>query len=135
MFLTSVESRIRRKVFLTVAGGLIATGLVIRSVGSPPGWLSDHGGGMIYVLFWCFAARYAWPESAASRIVVAVLGATCVVEGLQLWHPLWLESVRSTSLGSILLGSSFDVLDIMHYSLAAGIGLLALRWLDGSREA
>ena len=114
-----------------LAVGLIPIGLATRGV---PGWVNDHGGGIVYVLFWCFAARAVWPGASALRIVAVVLGGTCAVEVLQLWHPPWLESIRSSLLGSVLLGRAFDFLDIAHYVAAATIGYLSLRWLESARE-
>ena len=112
---------------LGLAIALIPVGLATRG-GS--GWLDDHAGGIVYVLFWCFAARVIWPGSRALWVAVSVLAGTCVVEGLQLWHPPWLESIRATPFGSVLLGSSFDALDFAHYIGAAAVGYLALRRLE-----
>jgi len=46
-----------------------------------------------------------------------VLGITCSIECLQLWHPLFLESIRSTFIGGTLIGTTFSWWDFPHYAI------------------
>ena len=36
---------------------------------------------------------------------------TCVLDVLQLWHPMFLENVRATFLGNAILGTTFVLWD------------------------
>jgi hypothetical protein len=123
-----------RIVHILSACGLVVLGLAIRWFGSSTGWLNNYGGGIVYVWFWSVTVLAVWPYARTGRVVGSVLGATCLVETMQLWHPPWLESIRASPFGSIFLGRTFDALDIVHYVVAAAIGYGALRWLEPSKE-
>ena len=41
---------------------------------------------------------------------------------LQLWHPLFLEVIRSTFTGSTLIGTTFVWLDFTHYVIGCYAG-------------
>ncbi len=92
-------------------------------------WVNHSLGGTFYVMFWCLAARFLLPKTSAARIAVAVLAATCCIEFLQLWHPPFLEMLRSHFIGAAILGNTFDWFDFPSYFLGAGIAWLWLRLL------
>jgi hypothetical protein len=85
-------------------------------------WLRDASGGVIYVVFWMLAAACVWPRAKAGRIAFAVFFATCGLEFLQLWHPGWLEEVRRTLPGRLVLGTTFSWSDFAPYAAGAGLG-------------
>ena len=68
-------------------------------------------------------------DGSSSNISLAVLAATCALEFLQLWHPVWLERIRSTFIGRCLLGTTFGWSDFPPYFLGAVIGWALLRIL------
>ena len=58
------------------------------------------------------------------------------VELLQLYHMPWLDSVRSTTFGHLVLGSGFDPIDLIWYGVGIGVGGLleaGLFWLARRR--
>lgn len=63
-------------------------------------------------MFWILLVLLLRPALPARLVAVAVLGATCLLEGLQLWKPPALEAVRSTFLGRALIGSTFSGWDV-----------------------
>jgi hypothetical protein len=89
------------------------------------GWVADSLGGVLYEIFWCLAAALVFRRTDEKRIAVRVFLATCLLEILQLWHPPFLETVRSTFIGRTLIGTSFSWLDFPHYA----IGCLAGWWM------
>jgi len=44
----------------------------------------------------------------------------CAVEFSQLWHTPWLNAVRRTTAGHLVLGSGFNARDLVAY--AGGVG-------------
>ena len=58
----------------------------------------------------------------ATWIAAGVVLVTCGLEFLQLWHPPWLQAIRSTFLGASLLGTSFSWWDFPAYVVGAGVG-------------
>lgn len=89
--------------------------------------LRDGLGGAAYVIFFVLGIAIIKPASSAARIALIVLGVTCVLEFLQLWHPLWLERIRRTFLGRVLLGTTFDWTDFPPYLAGALIGGMLVR--------
>ncbi len=67
------------------------------------------------------------PYANAIWAVCSVLGITCVLEFLQLWHPLVLESIRSTFIGSTLIGTAFTWWDFPHYFIGCFVSWLIIK--------
>jgi hypothetical protein len=99
-------------------------------------WVNDSLGGLFYELFWCLVLSVVFPGLPAGRIAMGVLAATCALEFLQLWHPWFLELLRSHFLGEAILGTTFDWLDFPYYFAGSGLGWLWLRLMhhDGRRR-
>ena len=107
---------------------LVPTGFGLKLYAGPlSGWVNDSFAGAAYVCFWCLVLFVAWPrQRAVAPIVIGVLAATCGLELLQLWHPPFLQAVRSTFLGRALIGTTFVPADFLYYVLGSGI---AWAWL------
>jgi hypothetical protein len=90
-------------------------------------WVNDSLGGVFYVIFWCVVFSFCLPTVRAARIALAVLAATCCLEFLQMWHPPFLEFLRSFFIGRTILGSSFDWYDFPYYFLGAALGWLWMK--------
>ncbi len=75
----------------------------------PPGawWFNDYAGGIFYEIFWCLVVILLLPYTSAFLVASFVLVITCFLEFLQLWHPPFLEAIRSTFIGSALIGTTF----------------------------
>jgi len=65
-----------------------------------------------------------------NKIPLWVFIITCALEVLQLWHPKFLEMIRSSFIGSALIGTTFSWLDFPHYAIGCFIGWQWLRWLE-----
>lgn len=90
--------------------------------GPAAGWVHDSLGGVFYVIFWCLLASLLRPRWKPHRIAAGVLAATCALEFLQLWHPPFLEFLRSYFLGAAILGTTFDWMDFPYYFAGAILG-------------
>lgn len=71
--------------------------------------------GALYVIFWCLVLFWAFPKLAPLKNIGLVFVGTCTLEVLQLWHPTFLETARSTFLGRTILGGTFDPTDFFYY--------------------
>ena len=109
---------------------VIPIGFFTKSYTGPASaWVQDHLGGLLYVVFWCLAARLVFRKANPLIIAGTVLVATCCLEVLQLWHPPFLEIIRSTFLGRTLIGTTFSVPDFPYYVLGAVVAWVWLRFL------
>lgn len=120
----------------TLAAGLALAsgfaGLACKYYHGPAaGWVNNWGPASVaYELFFVFACFFLWPyRAAAPRIAVGVFVATCLVEILQLWHPAWLDTIRTTFIGKSVLGNSFSWWDFPAYLVGSAAGWGCLVWL------
>lgn len=84
-------------------------------------------GGALYEVFWVLLVLLVWPGLSPFRVAVGVLSVTSVLEVAQLWHPPWLQAIRSTFLGHAVLGSTFAWLDFPWYVAGCILALLICR--------
>ncbi len=92
-------------------------------------WFNNYGAGLVYEIFWCLVVFLLVRPVRENTVKIAVMVfvGTCLLEVLQLWHPMFLESIRKTFLGSAILGTTFVWWDFPHYVLGSTIGLLWMR--------
>ncbi len=97
-------------------------------------WFNNYAGGILYEMFWCFVATLVFPYARAFWIACLVLGITCFLECLQLWNPLFLESIRSTFIGNTLIGSTFAWWDFPHYIIGCFAGWYIIKSKRGENK-
>jgi len=93
-------------------------------------WFNDYGAGLLYEIFWILIVFAIFSrKKLINKIPVWVFIITCALEVLQLWHPKFLEMIRSSFIGSALIGTTFAWWDFAHYAFGCFLGWLWLRWL------
>lgn len=90
-----------------------------------PGWIAANLGGAIYVMFWGFSVLAIFPQLSPLKVALWAFAATCAVEFLQLWQPPFLQDIRSTRAGRLVLGNTFSWIDFPYYFLGA-VGIVLL---------
>lgn len=85
-------------------------------------WVNDSLSGVFYVIFWCLVVFLFLPRMQPWRIALYVFGLTDVLEVMQLWHPAFLEYLRSYFLGRVVLGTTFAWSDFFYYAAGAILG-------------
>ena len=93
-------------------------------------WVNDSLGGVFYEIFWCLLVFLFFVNIKARVIATSVFIVTCFLEVLQLWHPEFLEIIRSYFIGRTVLGTSFNLYDFIYYFIGSGIGYLILTLLQ-----
>ncbi len=126
---TIVSFFLKRKWILVALFIVTPTGFLFKWYSGPAHrWFNNYGAGVMYEIFWCLLIFFFYPrKKAATKIAVGVLLVTSILETLQLWHPWFLQQVRSTFLGGALLGTTFVWWDFPHYVLGCVIGWLCMR--------
>ena len=107
-----------RLIYIALAFGTIVIGLLVHVAGAPLGAITrDVLGDALWasMIVWLISALV--PRAGlAVRSAIAYL--ICVaVEVSQLYHAPSLDAIRETRLGSLVLGSGFDVRDLASYAL------------------
>ncbi len=120
-----------RKYILIFLFFLIPTGFACKFYHGPLEiWVRNYLVGILYVLFWNLVLLFCFPRrELIGRIVTVVLLVTSFLEVLQLWHPAWLEAIRSHFLGRTLLGTSFAWWDFVHYLMGSMLSVWVMEFL------
>lgn len=92
-------------------------------------WVNNSFSSIFYEMFWIFLAALIWPRLPPGWVAFWVFVVTSVLEFLQLWKPPFLQAIRSTLIGRLLLGNSFVWGDFLYYVLGCAVGWLILRTL------
>ena len=93
-------------------------------------WVNDSLGGVLYVIFWCLFVFLFLGNTKPWKIATGIFAITCLVEFLQLWHPLLLQYFRSHLIGRTVLGTTFTWFDFPYYLVGGGIGWLWMKFLQ-----
>ena len=114
-----------RPIYALLTALVIGIGLLWRSGLLPlSNFLAKYGGDSLWALmvFLCFG--FVFRRSSTLRISLAAVCFAWSVELLQLYHAPWIDAIRSTRPGRLVLGSFFNGPDLIAY--VAGVVLGAL---------
>lgn len=115
-----------RVLYAGLALAVIAAGLLWRSGIIPlPQWLSNNGGDALWALMVFVGFGFLLPR--ASTLMVALLALTFAwgVEFSQLYHTPWIDAIRATIPGRLVLGNTFNWPDLPAYAVGIALGALA----------
>jgi hypothetical protein len=102
---------------------IIPLGLLTKVyLGPGHNWVNHFLGGVFYEIFFCLMAAIFFPAARPWKIAGWVFLITALLEFLQLYHPVWLEWLRATWLGHLLIGSTFNMWDFPHYLFGCALG-------------
>jgi hypothetical protein len=103
----------------------IFLGLLSRSCFNPfPMSFGKYPGDALWAVMLYWIATFIAPARSPGFRSAMALGISILDEISQCFHPAWLDGVRSTTIGHLVLGTDFSVKDIVAY--AVGIGLVAV---------
>ena len=115
-----------RPVYAVAIVLVIGTGLLWRSgLLALPNFVAKYGGDSLWALVVFLCLGFAFNRSSPVRIA---LGAVCFawsVEFLQLYHAPWIDGIRSTRLGRLVLGNMFNSPDLLAYVTGIALGAFA----------
>ena len=98
-------------------------------------WLNDSFSGFLYEIFWCLIISYFLAKTKPWKIALSVFTITCILEFLQLWHPMFLEMIRSTFIGRTILGTSFVLSDFIYYIFGSLAGWIIIKKIKRSTSS
>ena len=95
-------------------------------------WSRDFGGDALYQIALMLVAVLVRPTWRVGRVAWASFGYSCLVEVSQLARTPWLDQVRETIFGRLVLGSTFAWADFGYFAGGSFVGWLVLRRALGS---
>ncbi len=100
---------------------VVATGLLSRSeyASHLPGFIQDYAGDTLWALALYIVLAFFSPGAGTKELLFISLIISFAIEFSQLYQADWINSVRNTKPGGLILGSGFKWSDLLCYS--AGI--------------
>ena len=116
---------------LLVLAAVVALGTLSQLVRVGRDGLFDPEGAasIFYVMGWAIGWLAVFPAARPWVVTGIVLAVTCLLEVAQLWHPPFLEALRATLPGRLLLGTTFSPRDFPAYFVGAAATLVVTRVL------
>jgi glycopeptide antibiotics resistance protein len=110
----------------------IALGLASRSSFIPE-LIYPYLGDVFYALmiFWIFG--FLFPRMSSKKIALISILTCFLIEFSQLYHAEWIDAIRKTRLGGLILGFGFLWSDLVSYVVGGMIGLGLEYMLEKSR--
>jgi Protein of unknown function (DUF2809) len=109
---------------------LVPVGYIVR-FSSIPGLelVVDIFGSVAYEIFWIFLVAFLYPKASPLWTGIGVCLGTCVIEFLQLVQTPFLQSLRATVPGRLILGNTFMWSDFISYFFGSSLGSFSMAWL------
>ena len=119
----------QRLVFLINILAIVPLGYTIRFSHILPEYFHDAGGSIAYQIMWILLVLFIYPRANLRWTAIWACVGACAIEFLQLYQPPWLQAIRATLPGRLLLGTTFLWSDFPAYFFGSYLGWLWVRWL------
>jgi hypothetical protein len=119
----------RRWIYLTAAVATMLAGLGSRKLRNDlPPFVAEYAGDTLWALMLFLLVSTMLARSSIAIRSAISLGLAFSVEFSQLYHAPWIDSIRQTTLGGLVLGSGFLGSDLICYSVGIAVGV-GLEWV------
>jgi len=127
--------RARWRYALAILGTIVA-GLASRAYAADlPWWLAKNAGDALYATMVFWGLGVVAPRARTSRVALAALAFCVAIELTQRFHAPWIDAVRATTPGRLVLGQGFHAFDLVCYVIGVALGVaLELAWRRGARR-
>jgi hypothetical protein len=116
-------SRRSRWRYAAAVAATIAAGLASRRYAAQlPWWLAKNAGDALYATMVFWGLGLVVPRARTASIALAAAAVCFAIELAQLYQAPWIDAVRATTLGRLVLGQGFHALDLVCYAIGAGLG-------------
>lgn len=96
-----------------------------------PALVATYGGDTCWALALFLFLRMILPRIATGRVAALALFLSLLDELSQLYHAPWIDAVRRTRLGGLILGFGFLWSDLLCYAVGVGLGVAISRMVIG----
>jgi hypothetical protein len=110
-------------ILLTVALGLGSR----RYATSLPRFVAAYAGDTLWATAAFLGFGLLLPRASTWRVALLAMSLSVLVEVGQLYHAPWIDSIRRTTVGGLILGHGFVWSDLPCYTAGAALGILIER--------
>ncbi|AXR17392.1 hypothetical protein COC60_16560 [Bacillus thuringiensis] len=89
-----------------------------------PHLLNDYLGDALWALMIFTGFGFLFPKTETKKLAFISLMFCYGIEASQLYHAEWIDSMRATTLGGLVLGYGFLWSDVVAYTIGVGVGIL-----------
>ncbi|WP_242320054.1 DUF2809 domain-containing protein [Bacillus cereus group sp. BfR-BA-01349] len=89
-----------------------------------PHLLNDYLGDALWTLMIFTGFGFLFPKTETKKLAFISLMFCYGIEASQLYHAEWIDSIRGTTLGGLVLGYGFLWSDLVAYTIGVGVGIL-----------
>lgn len=116
----------QRAAYLAAAIIIMLLGLSSRAYAADlPAFLADNAGDALWAALVYLLIRLLIPESRPMLSALYALLLSFGIEFSQLYRAEWIDALRSTTLGALVLGRGFLAVDLVRYVLGIAAALAA----------
>lgn len=117
-----------RYTYAILIPAVILLGLASRSYSPPlPPWVRAYAGDVLWALAAYLTFAFLFPRLPVWGVAAAAGLLSLAVEVGQLYHAPWIDGVRRTRVGGLVLGFGFLWSDLVCYGVGIGVGALSER--------
>ena len=127
-----------RLAYFACALGVVVLGLASRRFGqSLHHFIAAYAGDTLWALLVFLITGFLAPRLRLAQRVYVALGFAWAVELSQLYHAPWIDAVRATRLGALVLGRGFLWSDLVCYAVGVALASAIDAWLTrrGARQS
>jgi len=102
-----------------------------------PGFIASYAGDSLWAVAAFLGIGLLLPRASTVRVALLAMALSVAVELSQLYHAPWIDSIRETTLGGLILGFGFVWSDLACYAAGIGLGVcleILLRRAGGRRD-
>lgn len=118
-------------IMLAIAAGLASRSSLAAHLSD---FLATYAGDTLWALTLFLVLAFIRPTAWPGMIAVSTLALAFVVEASQLYQAGWINAVRDTRIGALILGHGFLWSDLLCYTVGVGAGWLAELVVAASRS-
>jgi hypothetical protein len=99
---------------------IIISGLLSREFSIIPLWIGD----VLWATMIFFMVRFFYISAPIKKISIISLVISYAIEFSQLYKAEWIDNIRHTLFGRLVLGDTFLWGDLLSYTIGIGLGIL-----------
>ena len=118
-----------------LAGFLAVIALGLASRKYPflfPAFLGKYPGDALWALMVFVGCAFFKPRASIRHLATVALAVSFLVEFSQLYQAPWINAIRHTTMGHLVLGSTFSWGDMAAYAVGVVVGALLDAWAVSS---
>jgi len=123
----------KRIIYLVVTFIIILIGLASRRYGDIlPDFLADYSGDTLWAAMVYFGLRFLFPSASILKVAAGALLFSYGIEISQLYQADWINAIRNTTIGALILGHGFLWSDMICYTVGVFLSAVADRFFTKS---